>query len=135
MVVWPKRFPTLASAVPYARNPVKLANKVYAGRMGNGDEASGDGYLFRGRGPIQLTGRANYAAAGKAIGLDLTQDPGAVLTPAGGLAAACWFWDSKDLNELADRRDYRLMTISINGGVTGLAERIQWIMKIEDALI
>lgn len=134
LVVWPKRFPTLESARPYAQNPQKLANHVYANRMGNGDEASGDGYRFWGRGPIQLTGRANYAAAGKAIGVDLIANPGALLTPRVGLDAAGWFWKSNGLNELADARDYEQMTKRINGGLHGLPSRIEWMLKIEDAL-
>ncbi len=132
--VWPRRFPTLDSAQPYAHNPVKLANLVYADRLGNGNEASGDGYRFRGRGPIQLTGKANYGAASKAIGVDLIADPGAVLTPRVGLDAAGWFWKSKKLNELADVRDYEGMTKRINGGLLGLSARIEWMMKIEDML-
>lgn len=132
--VWPHRFPTLSSALPYARNPVGLANKVYAGRLGNGDEASGDGYRFRGRGPIQITGRANYEAAGAAIGVDLIADPGAVLAPRTGLESAAWFWNSKKLNDLADLRDYQTMTKRINGGLVGLAGRISWIQRVREVL-
>jgi putative chitinase len=134
MTVWPQRFPTLSSAIPYAHNPVKLANKVYAGRLGNGDEASGDGYLYRGRGPIQLTGRANYEAAGAAIGVDLIANPGVLLAPHIGLDAAGWFWKSNGLNELADAGDHTMITRRINGGLNGLADRLAWVKKIEGVL-
>lgn len=125
-VVWPKRFPTLTSAQPYARNPEKLANKVYADRMGNGDEASGDGWRYRGRGPIQLTGKNNYLAAGITA-------PDTLLIPAGGLNAAAWFWKSHGLNEYADLWDIPSITKSINGGLLGLAERIDLSNKLKAA--
>ena len=134
MAVWPRRFPTIASARPYARNPVGLANKVYADRLGNGNEASGDGYRFRGCGPIQITGRANYEAAGAAIGVDLITEPSLLLTPRVGLDSAGWFWKSNGLNELADARDYVQMTKRINGGLHGLEDRIAWMLKLEDML-
>jgi putative chitinase len=134
LVVWPKRFPTPESARPYVQNPQKLANHVYANRLGNGDEASGDGYRFRGSGPLQLTGRANHAAAGKAIGVDLIANPGALLTPRVGLDAAGWFWKSNGLNELADIDDYIGITKRINGGLTGLDDRLDWIFKLKTVL-
>ena len=81
MSVWPKRFPTQASALPYVSNEAKLANFVYANRLGNGDMASGDGYLFRGRGIIQITGRSNYAAVGTALGLNLLGNPDLLMQP------------------------------------------------------
>jgi putative chitinase len=135
MTVWPNRFPTFVSALPYARNPVGLANKVYADRLGNGNEASGDGYRFRGRGPIQITGRANYTAAGAAIGVDLIAEPSLLLAPRVGLDSAGWFWKSNGLNELADIRDYVQMTKRITGGLPGLGDRIAWITKVEQALL
>jgi putative chitinase len=113
--VWPKRFPTVASARPYARNPEKLANKVYGGRLGN--TQSGDGYKYRGGGLIQTTGRDNYRAAGH------EHDPETVRTPAGGVAAAIEFWKRNGLNIIADRDDIVAVTRKVNGGENGLAER------------
>lgn len=134
VVIWPTRFPDLAAAAPYARNPVLLANSVYADRLGNGNQGSGDGYRFRGRGPIQLTGRANYRAAGQAIDVDLIAEPDRLLEPAVGLLAAGWFWKSKGLNELADIDDITSITKRINGGLIGLADRLEWVLKIEEAI-
>jgi putative chitinase len=107
----------------YAHNPEKIANRVYADRMGNGDEDSGDGYRFRGRGAIQLTGRTNYEECGKDLGIDLTQNPDYLLTPDGAIASAAWFWDKHDLNKWADEKDCVAVTKKINGGTIGLEER------------
>ena len=92
MKLWPKRFPTLEIANAYAGNPKKIANMVYANRMGNRDESSGDGYRFRGRGCIQLTGHANYFHAGKALGVDFVMEPDLVATPKYAAMTAGWFW-------------------------------------------
>ncbi|MEW9898501.1 glycoside hydrolase family 19 protein [Chitinivorax sp. PXF-14] len=128
--VWPKRFPSLAAAQPYAGNPQRLANFVYANRIGNRDEGSGDGYRYRGRGLIQLTGRANYQAVGQAIGRDLLNQPDDLLTPDGASQSAAYFWKSHLLNELADMNagddeteDFKTISIKINGGVAGLPQR------------
>lgn len=122
MAVWPKRFPTLESAQPYAKNPSGLANKVYADRMGNGDEASGDGHAFCGRGYIQLTGRSNYTAFSQAIGApEILQNPKMVADPQYAALSAAWFWDSRKLNDHADNCE--ACTKIINGGTHGLAER------------
>lgn len=123
MKLWPKRFPTLEIANQYAKNPKKIANMVYANRMGNRDEASGDGYRFRGRGCIQLTGHANYYHAGQAIGEDFVMQPELVGTPMYAALTAGWFWGTHKLNQYADSRDYKMMTKKINGGFIGLADR------------
>ena len=120
---WPKRFPVTVAA-QYARNPVKIANRAYCNRMGNGDEASGDGWKFHGRGLIQLTGRANYTAFADAIGMDLEDCVRYCETPEGAVDSAGWFWKRNGLNELADEGDMTSMTKRINGGDLGLQDRI-----------
>ena len=123
MKVWPKRFPTLEFAKQYERNPQKIANSVYANRMENRDEASGDGYRFRGRGLFQLTGHAGYYHAGQALGEDFVMNPDLVATPQYAALTAGWFWSTHKLNQYADSRDYKTMTKKINGGFIGLADR------------
>lgn len=123
MRLWPKRFPSLEFAKQYERNPKKIANMVYANRMGNRDEASGDGYRFRGRGCIQLTGHANYFHAGKALGEDFVMKPELVATPMYAALSAGFFWNTQKLNTLADNQDIKMMTKKINGGFIGLADR------------
>lgn len=113
------------------RNPKALANRAYAGINGNGDEASGDGYRYRGRGIIQLTGRANYGTAGAAIGHDLITNPDDASTPHVGSRVAGWFWKSRGLNELADAGDFMAITRKINGGLVGIADRREKLAKIE----
>jgi putative chitinase len=121
--VWPSRFPTLASAEPYARNPEKLANRVYAGRMGNGPELSGDGWRFRGAGPGQLTGRDNITRFAKAMGMTVEQALAYIRTIEGGVMSFAWFWSVNDLNRLADTPGVEDETRRINGGTHGLADR------------
>lgn len=123
MEVWPKRFPTLRDAEPYARRPEMLANRVYSDRMGNGDNQSGDGWNFKGRGPIMITGRDNYTRCGKHCGVDLLSQPELLLMPEVGIQSALWFWLVKRLDELDDDKDVRLETGRINGGAVGLKER------------
>ena len=125
--VWPSRFPNISMAEPHANNPEKLANFVYAGRMGNLQD--GDGWKFHGRGLIQLTGRENYANCGSGIGVDLIDNPDLLLTPKYAVLSAGWFWNKKGLNALADTQEYGAMTRRINGGLTGLDERIAKITK------
>jgi putative chitinase len=125
--VWPKRFPTLESAQPYARNEKALANMVYANRMGNRDPASGDGARFCGRGCIQLTGSTAYYQAGKALGVDLWADPTIVATPEYAALTAGWFWSTHKCNELAEAGDWVKLTKVINGGTVGLDDRIKHI--------
>ena len=125
MKLWPKRFTTLDIANQYAGNPKKIANSVYASRMGNRDESSGDGYRFRGRGCIQLTGYANYFHAGQALGVDFGASPDLVSTPQYAALTAAWFWSTHGCNELAEASDWTALTKKINGGVIGLDERVR----------
>ena len=131
MKTWPKRFDA-AKAQACQRNPKLIANTVYANRMGNRDEASGDGYRFRGRGCIQLTGHANYFHAGQALGVDFVMQPELVATPMYAALTAGWFWDTQKLNQYADNKDYKTLTKKINGGFIGLEDRIK---HIEHALL
>jgi putative chitinase len=128
--IWPKLFPDEASAIPYLQNEEKLGNYVYAGKNGNGDVASGDGFRYRGRGLIQLTGRANYRLAGDALGVDLVGQPELLVEKEMAALSAAWYWDSHGLNALADQLAannaadiFRKITKIINGGDTGLPER------------
>jgi len=128
--VWPKRFPDEASAIPYVNNPQGLANLVYANRMGNGDAQSNDGFRYRGRGIIQLTGRSNYDSAGDAMGVNLLETPELLSDPRWAALSAGWYWQSRGLNELADDRthdddleDFARITRRINGGLVGLKDR------------
>ena len=125
--LWPKRFPTQEIANSYERNPKKIANMVYASRMGNRDESSGDGYRFRGRGCIQLTGHSNYYHAGQALGIDFVKDPDLVATPTYAALTAGWFWSTHKCNELAEAGDWTGLTKKINGGTIGLADRVKHI--------
>ena len=124
MKIWPKRFPTMDVANKYARNPKALANYVYANRMGNRDEASGDGYRFRGSGWLQLTGHDNFYHAGKACGVDYVMNPDLVRQPKDAALTAGWFWATHDCNRLAEAGDWVNLTKRINGGQIGLADRI-----------
>ena len=127
MRLWPKRFPTLEMANEFAGNPKKIANKVYANRMGNRDESSGDGYRFRGRGCIQLTGSTNYFNAGKALGMDFWAEPDLVATPQYAALTAGWFWSTHKCNEAAQNQDWVKLTKIINGGIIGIEERLKHI--------
>lgn len=121
--VWPRRFPTIAVAAPYAHNPEKLANRVYANRMGNGDEVSGDGWRFRGGGPLQITGCDNWRAFAKAMNMSVEDALAYGRTVEGGVMAAAWFWEANGINRLADTPGVSDESRRINGGETGLAER------------
>lgn len=129
MRVWPSRFPDLPTAMKYAHDPIKIANKVYGGRMGNGPEESGEGSKYHGRGLIQLTGKENYANCGSGIGVDLLSNPGLLNTPEYAALSAGWFWNKKGLNALADAGDFETMTKRINGGLIGLDDRKAKIAK------
>lgn len=120
--VFPKYFDR-SRAKKYARNPERIANRVYANRMGNGSEDSGDGWRFRGRGLIQLTGKDNYIACGRELGVDLVKNPDYLLTPDGSTRSAGWFWESRNLNVSADKGDIVTNTRIINGGQNGLEHR------------
>ena len=134
MKVWPSRFTDKIVADAYANNPEKIANKVYGGRMGNGNEESGDGWKYHGRGLIQLTGKENYDRCGKAIGVDLVNQPQLLVEPNYACLSAGWFWNKLGLNDLADAADYTQMTKRINGGTLGLDDRIAKITKAKEVL-
>ena len=125
--IFGKYFPTDDLANQYARKPEKIANRVYASRMGNGDESTGDGWKFRGRGLIQLTGRSNYTKCSQAFFDDstLVDNPDILSQPYYALNSACWFWNSNNLNALADAQDIKMLTKRINGGFIGLEDRIK----------
>ena len=120
--VFPRHFDA-AQAAAYARQPERIAARVYANRMGNGDEASGDGWRYRGRGLIQITGHDNYAACGTALGLDLIAQPELLEQPGPAARSAGWYWHRNGLNRPADARDITTITRRINGGLTGLDDR------------
>jgi len=107
----------------YHRQPQKIANLVYASRMGNGDTASGDGYKFRGRGLIQLTGRSNYTNFSKDMGIDIEEAVSYLATPEGAVESAAWFWNKNGINALADKDDVTAVTKKINGGTIGIEDR------------
>lgn len=111
------------NAADYAKQPEKIANVIYANRMGNGDTASGEGYLFRGRGVIQLTGKDNYSAFASSIKMSLPDVIDYVQTKKGALESACWYWNSRKLNMACDEGDIVKMTKLVNGGTIGLEDR------------
>ncbi len=119
LATWPSRF-TAETAAQYARKPEAIANKVYANRMGNGDEASGDGWKYRGAGAIQITGHDNHMAFVAASG----QPFGYIHMMEGAAMSAAWFWDLMGLNKYADQGDTLTVTKKINGGTNGLADRV-----------
>lgn len=119
-----KYFTDDATAAAYANRPEKIANRVYANRMGNGDEASGDGYRFCGRGLIQLTGRDNYTFFAGSLGIPVEEASDYLATFEGAAQSACWFWETNNLNRFADSGDIKGLTRAINGGYIGLEDRI-----------
>jgi putative chitinase len=123
-----KYFPTDDIANEYANKPNKqeaIANRIYASRMGNGNEASGDGYKFCGRGLIQLTGRDNYTFFAGSLGITVEEASEYLATFEGAAQSACWFWETNDLNKWADKGDILTLTKKINGGTIGLDDRIK----------
>lgn len=135
MHTWPSRFPTEEFANLFARQPQKLANYVYANRLGNGDDKSNDGWNYRGGGVIQLTGRAQYRVAGEALKLDLEARPSRIEQPTIAAKVAAWYWQSHGLNELADKGDFDRITETINGpGKLGLEERRAFYNKLRNIL-
>lgn len=124
---FPRRF-TPEEAVEYAHDHERIANRVYGGRMGNGPQ---DGYRYRGRGLIQLTGRANYRRAGAALNLPLEDDPDLLLDPQVAAEVAAWFWADNGCNELADDGKFEAITRRINGGLNGLDDRLAWYAKFD----
>lgn len=123
--VFPKYFPDDSIAEAYAMQPEKIANRVYASRMGNGDEASGDGFRYCGRGLIQLTGKNNYTAFANSIDTPVEEIPEFLSTFEGAVQSACWFWETNNLNVQADASDIKTMTRKINGGFIGLEDRVK----------
>jgi len=121
--VFPKYFPDDAIAAAYANKPQMIANRIYANRMGNGDESSGDGYTYRGRGLIQLTGKNNYTFFAASIDTPLEEVSEYLETFEGAVQSACFFWDQNKLNQWADSRDILTLTKRINGGTIGLEDR------------
>jgi len=122
--VWPSHF-SADIADQYAHNPERIANRAYAGRMGNGDEASGDGWKFCGRGLIQVTGRNNYQAFADSLQMNIDDVPEFLTTFEGAVQSACWFWENNNLNQYADAGNIKELSIKINGGTLGLDEREQ----------
>ena len=121
--IFRKYFPNAELAQQYARQPQKIANRVYANRMGNGPEESGDGFMFCGRGLIQLTGRNNYTKLANDLGISVEETAQYLETPNGAVSSAGWFWDNNNLNQYCDKGDFITLTKRINGGTIGLADR------------
>jgi putative chitinase len=123
--VFPKYFSTDELAQEYAHKQDRIANRVYGGRMGNGDESSGDGFRYCGRGLIQLTGKNNYTKFAESIGMEVEMVPALLESFEGAVESACWFWKTNNLNQYADAGDILTMTKRINGGTIGLEDRIK----------
>lgn len=128
--VWPSRFRSLASTNGLAHNPRALANNVYGGRLGN--TGPDDGWNYRGRGFIQITGKDGYSKVGAVTGLDLVGTPGMANDPANALTVACGFWEWKRLNRLCDDGSFVAVTKRINGGTNGLQDRFHWLERVQD---
>lgn len=122
MAIFPKYFRGLNPA-EYAHNPEKIANRIYSNRMGNGPENSGDGYKYRGRGLIQLTGYNNYSSFADYMGMLIDDAIHYLTTPEGAVESAAWFWGTNNLNDLSDQQDVVTVTKRINGGTHGLQDR------------
>ena len=125
MKTFPKYFSDRDTANAYAKQPAKIANRVYGNRMGNGDEASGDGFKYCGRGLIQLTGKSNYSWFAASLEISPEEASAYLETFEGAAQSACWFWESNNLNVEADAGDIKKMTKKINGGYIGLDDRIK----------
>lgn len=126
--IFPKYFPNDQIAIDYCSRPNKqeaIANKVYANRMGNGDEASGDGWRYAGKGLIQLTGKDNYTWFAASLQIPVEEASEYLLTFEGAAQSACWFWETNNLNQWADKGDILTLTKRINGGTIGLDDRIK----------
>jgi putative chitinase len=124
-----KYFPTIELANKYARKPEMIANKVYANRMGNGNETSGEGWKYRGRGFLQITGKENYYRLANDTDIDCLKKPDLLLEEANAMISALWFWNLKGLNQLADKDDIVGITKKINGGLNGIVPRKQLLFK------
>jgi putative chitinase len=128
-----KYFPTPADTLRYERHPMLIANKVYANRMGNGDEASGEGWKYRGRGFLQITGKENYSKLAKETGIDCLINPDSLLIEPNAIVSAIWFWNLKGLNALADKDNIIGITKKINGGLNGIEHRKELLQKYKNA--
>jgi putative chitinase len=122
--IFSKYFPTAELAAQYANRPEQIANRIYANRMGNGPETSGDGYKYCGRGLIQLTGRDNYTFFAGSLNIPVEEASDYLATFEGAAQSACWFWEQNNLNRFADANDVKGLTKAINGGYIGLEDRI-----------
>ena len=120
---------TTTEALIFANQPEKIANRVYANRMGNGNESSGDGWKYRGRGFIQITGKINYFQLANDTDLDCLKNPDLLLQEANAMISALWFWNKAGLNKLADKNDIKGITKRINGGYNGLEHRTELLKK------
>ncbi len=129
--VFPKYF-NEKDAETFARKPIDIANRVYANRMGNGDVSSGDGYRYRGRGIMQITGKANYSSFSQwAMGnTHFVTNPDIVAQPSWAITSACWYWSKNDLNRFVDKDDFKGLTKAINGGYNGLDDRVNIYNKL-----
>jgi len=125
MKIFGKYFKDMTTAKAYEKKPEKIANRIYANRMGNGDEASGDGWRYRGRGLIQLTGKTNYTWFAASLEISAEEAAEYTQTFEGAAQSACWFWETNKLNNEADKGDIKTMTRKINGGFIGLDDRIK----------
>lgn len=131
---WPTRFPG-ATAAQYANKPEQIANRAYSNRLGNGGEASGDGWRYRGRGVIQITGRANYHACGQGLGLPLVSSPELLEVTLNAFRSAGWYWKSRKCNMYADNGDFVGLTMAINGGTNGLEDRKVYYLRAITTLL
>ena len=123
--IFGKYFPTAELAQQYANKPERIANRIYANRMGNGPETSGDGFRYCGRGLIQLTGKDNYTFFAGSLNIPVEEASEYLATFEGAAQSACWFWEQNNLNRFADANDVKGLTRAINGGYIGLEDRIQ----------
>ena len=128
-IIFPKHFLSKDEALFYEKKPELIANRVYANRMGNGNYASGEGWKYRGRGFIQITGKENYFRLANDTDLDCLKNPDLLLEEANAMISALWFWNLKGLNKLADKDDIVGITKRINGGVNGLEHRKELLKK------
>jgi putative chitinase len=122
---WPRLFPTMEIARQYEKQPERIANRAYGNRMGNGDEASGDGWRYCGRGLIQLTGKDNYTFFAGSLGITVEEAAEYMETFEGAAQSACFYWEQNNLNRFADANDVKGLTKAINGGYLGLDDRIK----------
>jgi putative chitinase len=135
MQVFPNRFPNLAATAGLANNPRAFALKVYSNRLGNGPPATGDGFTFRGRGLIQLTGRSNYTSRAQETGLPLVAQPDIVADPKTSVQVACLYWTSRNINAAADRDDVTAVRKLVNGGTHGLPDTKTYLARAKAVLL